>query len=412
MSELAVVLSVWTGAVGLVATWAALCTRNPVVRRRDSPAGPLPSTAPRRSDAGTPAPSVLLLRPCAGRERGLDLSLRSSQCADPGVRLRFLVAQAIDEAANVASVVSADLAELGRDVRVVITVASAPNMKAAQLARALEAEPERAEIVAVADSDVALTAEVLAELLDPLVAGEAEATWVPAVEGSHATLADRASASVLDASLHAFPLLAGLDARSMVGKVFAVRRDALDATGGFAGLVDCLGEDVELSRRLRHRGMRVRPCPAVATSLASGRSWTEVIQRYTRWVAVVRAQRVPLLASYPLLFAATPLVLAAGIAAMPSDMTGATRAIAFALAVRLGIAVLARRRSGHPARPTTALFDGLMADALLLAAFASALTRRYVVWRGVRLELVSQAGTVGARRLRRPVEPEAVAQGR
>ena len=260
-------------------------------------------------------------------------------------------------------------------------------MKAAQLARALELETGRTDDVVVADSDVALSSDVLSALLEPIASGRAHATWAPPVETRPSSPADCLSASLLDASLHSFPLLAGLDPRGMVGKLCAVRRDALDAVGGFEVLLEHLGEDVELSRRLRRHGMRVTSCAAVATSLASGRSWSDVVHRYARWVAVVRAQRTPLLATYPLLLAATPLIVVLGCAALPSEGAPAVLALALALAVRFGIAVLARRRAGVPVRPVRALFDGLGADLLLLAAFGLALVRRRIVWRGVHLEL-------------------------
>jgi ceramide glucosyltransferase len=399
MGALTLVVLAWSGSLGAVAAWAGLRTR------RSGTAGAEQARYRARS-----ASSILLLRPCAGTEPCLDEALRSSGCAPHRTRIRFLVACEADAATVWASLASGDLACAGHDVRVVITRAHAPNLKAAQLARALELEPERADVVVVADSDVALTAGVLSALLAPLEAGEAQASWVPTVETRPSTRADRASARVLDASLHSFPLLAGIDPGGMVGKVSAVRRDALDAVGGFAGLVEHLGEDVELSRRLRGCGLRVRACPAVAASLASGRSWAEVVDRYARWIAVVRAQRAPLLVSYPLLLAATPLILALGWVALAFEGERAAAAIAVALVVRSGIAALACRRAGRPVRPGAGLVDGLMADSLLLVAFACALARQRIVWRGVGLELAAR-GRLRRARGSRPADGTP-AQGR
>jgi ceramide glucosyltransferase len=362
----------WSASLAATATWAAIQTRR----------GRLSGAVVRAVASGQGR--VLLLRPCAGDERHLERALRSSRLLD-GCAIRFLVAGHADPVLPAIERVRAELVAQGRDAQVRVTGASAPNMKVAQLARALEGET--ADVIVIADSDVELSLDAVRALLAPLASGEAEAAWVPPVETAPSTMADRASASVLDASLHAFPLLAGIDRSGMVGKLFAVRRVALEAVGGFASLTDRLGEDVELARRLRARGLRVRACPAVAASLAAGRSWREVVRRYARWIAVVRAQRPSLLASYPLLFAATPSIVALALLATVREGAGGLVALAFALVARFAVAVLARLRAERPVQPARVVFDGLVADGVLLAAFATAMTTREVEWRGRRLAL-------------------------
>ncbi len=369
--------AIWSSALGAVATWGAL--------RRRGAESELPSDAP------MPA---LLLRPCAGDESGLAEALASSRVADASVRVAFLVAHAHDGAVPAAMHACASLSEVGRVGRIVVTDARGPNMKAAQLARALASEPVTpGQIVVVADSDVLLSVRAWRALLDAIRSGAADAAWVPAVETRVRSLADRASSAVLGASMHAFPLLSGLDAGGMVGKLFAVRRDALDATGGFGALTHHLGEDVELAHQLGRRGYRIRACRAVVASLASGRTWRQVLERYTRWIAVVRAQRPNLLPSYPLFLAATPLVLLLEATGGLIEGPGAVRAAIVTLAVRAWIGALARRCANLPLRLVALPTEGLMADVLLLLAFWKALVRRAVVWRGARL-VVSPQGTV------------------
>jgi hypothetical protein len=62
----------------------------------------------------------------------------------------------------------------------------------------------------------------------------------------------------------------------MVGKLFVIRRGALDDIGGFASLVDVLGEGRQIARRLAELGERVVVLPFVCASLASGRTLAEV----------------------------------------------------------------------------------------------------------------------------------------
>lgn len=317
-----------------------------------------------------------LLRPCAGEEPGLAAALASSSVAgELGARVRFLVASTDDPAWFTARRVAGELAKRGLDADVVVTAARGPNRKADQLACGLAAAP--AALVMVADSDVVLDRDVVVAL----AASDADASWAPPTEIAPRTNADRASACVLDGSLHAFGLLSALDPAGMVGKVFAVRRDALDAAGGFVALVDRLGEDMELARRLRADGRRVAVVGTAARSLASGRGWVSTVDRYARWITVIRAQRPALLVSYPLLFAAAPLQLALAAASSAPLAVGS-----IVVAARLLGAVFARMRSGR--RVDLGLFAfAFVADLVLLAAFVVGVSRRRFAWRGTTLSI-------------------------
>ena len=282
---------------------------------------------------------------------------------------------------------AARLRARGVDASVFVTNAVGPNHKADQLARAMALPRARArEIVVVADTDVELGHDAVLRLVGAL--GDAGAAWAPPVErGGTRTWGDHASQSGLDASLHSFPLLAGIDPRGLVGKLFAVRRSALQAIGGFEALTHHLGEDMELARRLRLAGHRIRVSPQLAIATAEGRSLRDVAARYTRWLLVVRAQRARLLFSYPLLLAASPIFAALlAIAIHRHDRPLATLAVA-GLTVRFGIACFARATAGLPIAPLYAALQSLAADALLLVALATACTSREVTWRGRRLTI-------------------------
>lgn len=190
-------------------------------------------------------------------------------------------------------------------------------------------------------------------------------------------------------------MLSALDGAGIVGKVVALRRASLDAVGGFSALEPYLGEDMELARRLRDAGLRVAVAPGVARSLVRGRSVGDVVARYARWITVIRAQRLALMASYPGLFFATPLVLASvGLsAAVEGWSPWLAGCCAVVLVARLLVALCARRASRTPV--SRALADVVLADALLAVAFARAALRRDVRWRGRTLAL-SADGTLRA----------------
>ncbi|MCA9656297.1 MAG: glycosyltransferase, partial [Myxococcales bacterium] len=298
---LAGLLWAWTAAV--VGTSGVAMLR--ALRRRARPhARPAPA----------PRPSVVVVRPCAGLEPHLGRTLRSTGSLryDGPLRVVLTTTAANDPAQPLLHRVAAELRHAGMDAQARVIPACGTNLKASQLSGVVDLGHD--EIAVVVDSDVDLHALDLEALIAPLCDrhDRVAAVWCAPVEREPAGAGDRLSSAVLGGSLHAFPLLGALDPGGLVGKTFAVRCDALRETGGFAGLVQHLGEDMELARRLAERGWTTHMSPRVVGSLASGRSVGSVLDRYVRWLMVIRAQRPALLLSYPLLLAATPgLVLAA-----------------------------------------------------------------------------------------------------
>ena len=315
---------------------------------------------PRRLSKARSTLDFQVLRPCAGADADLAANLVSCPAALVGVADRADPAHAIAERL------------LGRNV--IVTNAEGPNAKAGQLARL--ARDVTAPILVVADADVDLTDFDFPRLLGPLEAGF-DVAWTAPIEVAAETLGDRASAAILGGSLHSFALLAGLDGRCLVGKLFAIRRDALERIGGFDSLRSYIGEDMELARRLD----RVAFVPMHVVARRRGQSMESVLDRYTRWVAVIRTQRPHLLIAYPFFFAPiVPLVLS--IAALPRTVVPFV-ALAFA---RLGIGLIARLRTGSKVR----VVDFLLADFALFVAWMRAITTREIRWGGRTIALARQ----------------------
>lgn len=347
---------------------------------------------------------VVLVRPCAGDELHLKENLLSTGDAvgASDVEIVFAVGDVSDAARPVALEVAAALRARGLDARVVVTTNAGPNRKSAQLAfveRSLGARPFAFVVV---DSDVDLTGFDLAALVSPLERKRAAAaTWATPIEvlGRAPSLGDRVSQSILGASLHSFPLLASLDARMLVGKTFAIRANALTAIGGFGAFLDVLGEDVEIARRLRENGEAIEVISAPVRARVCGRSLGDVVERYTRWLLVMRAQRAPLLVSYPLLFAA-PLTIS--VAALASAAAWAATIVVLALLLRLIVGVAALRAASLPRGAfASALSLMLVGDAVLLVACARAVSSRQLSWRGRRLVIGHRGRLHDAARLRR-----------
>ncbi len=343
------------------------------------------SRAPVRTTDG-PEPSVLLVRPCTGDDATLEPALRSTAELRYGgpLQIRLCVESRDDPAWGPVCRAAQWLREQGQDAEAVIAATNAHNRKVGQLAEVTrDAEHD---VVVCVDADVDLSGFGLDALLAPLRSDAVAAVWAPPVEvGALQGVGDRASAAVLGASLHAFNLLGELDPGGLVGKTFAVRSDALREIGGFDGLTEHLGEDMELARRLRQRGWTTTMLRSSVRAIGSARSMADVLARYTRWLWVIRAQRPALLLSYPLLLAAAPILLVlltllATLAPLWSVSLGA-----IVLSTRIAVALAASAPRGR--RVAAATHEWLLADVVLLLAFARALGRPSVSWRDRTLRL-------------------------
>jgi len=349
-------------------------------------------------------PSIALLRPCEGAEQGLHENLASSLAAYGGARrVVLLVPSERDPSCAVARAVAA--AAPAGSIEVVVThAASRKNRKSAHLAVGLShvlappggqgAATAAPEVIVQADSDVRLDDEALPALVAALLErdGVAAAFAVP-IEPDGVTFADRCASALLSASQQDFLALRALSYLSggvvvLAGALAAHRTDELVATGGFASLEDLLGEDYEVSRRLRARGREVEVSARAALCAIEGRGFREIAVRTARWQMVARRQRGLLLfASYPFLLAATPLLLLASLGLLAFGQPLPLLVTSLAWAARAMLASVLRAAHGVPVSPWRAVTLVLAGELLMLASFPRALFGDEVVWRGRRLRI-------------------------
>jgi ceramide glucosyltransferase len=327
---------------------------------------------------------VHLIRPCAGDEPELERSLSGLPALEgASLTVSFCVASLDDAAVPAIESARRALGARGITTQLVQSRAIGPNRKVQQVLAALPRDAsafDDGRLVVVADSDVDLEGFPLVELIAPLLEDRrVGAVWAPPHEAGRAsTTGDRASSALLGASMHAFALLSELDPAGLVGKTFAARESTLVRTVRFAELDRYLGEDMELSRRLVDGGAEVRVTATGVRSLASGRSFSRMVERFARWLAVIKAQRPALLASYPLMFfplssiALVALVLATPLACI---------AVLVAFLGRLWTASVARRFSSGPAPLGALVRDVVLGEAVLVASFVRAVTTRRFAWR-------------------------------
>ncbi len=365
-------------ATALTACWAALYVG--AVGRAVHGAWRRPGAMP----AAASATKVTFLRPCAGDEPELARRLaRLPRLEQPGARTVFAIASEADAAFPAVEAARLALLATGHEAVTLITGAVGPNRKADQLERALgrmALSPD--ERLVFADSDVDLHDVDLPALLAPLGDSTVGASWAAPVEaGRRETAGDARSHAVLATTLHAFPLLGSLDPAGLVGKLFALRADVVPVAFAAPSLRRSIGEDHALGERLVRAGYRLVLTPVLARSQARGRTLETVRDRYRRWLLVVRAQRSPLLLSYPLLIAAGPAWLATELIALACGARGVAALAAVGLLSRLVVAFAARRFTGSDLGAGATLVSALRGDLLLLACAARALVRPTIRWR-------------------------------
>jgi hypothetical protein len=252
------------------------------------------------------------------------------------------------------------------------------NRKVGHLAYALAVLPRRDDTVVLAvDADVRVDGALVASLVDELRDGAALASAAPRPEVRE-TLAGRMVRGLLVQSHHNFEVLHVMSAgaRAVCGKAIAL---SPEAQAELVRLGDCIGEDLELSQVLHERGLEVRlaRAPAHVPQPRDARAG-EVLDRFTRWMQVLRAHRPALFPTVPLLFSPTPvLMVLASLAATPKS------AVSLSLLVALRIA-LANRLDGRAGLR----FEWLLSELMLFVAWLGSLLRgRIVTWRGRRYAL-------------------------
>ncbi|MBI3848782.1 MAG: bacteriohopanetetrol glucosamine biosynthesis glycosyltransferase HpnI [Verrucomicrobia bacterium] len=74
-----------------------------------------------------------------------------------------------------------------------------------------------------------------------------------------------------------------------LGAVMAMKREALQKTGGFAALADYLADDYQLGNKIVRAGWRIELCPVVVECWEAPRTWREVWRHQLRWARTIRA---------------------------------------------------------------------------------------------------------------------------
>jgi hypothetical protein len=265
-----------------------------------------------------------------------------------------------------------------------------PNRKVGHLLHALETPPGEGRVVLVVDADVEVTGALVEGLAAPVAAGAALSTAVPTPVGERQGV-ERAVAGLLRRTHHNFRALHVMSAgaKAVCGKALGLSARAVDE---LRTLTDYLGEDLELSKRLHARGLSVALCEVPALMPMAGGTWGESLARFTRWMQVLESHRPGLYPTVPLLFTPTwPLLVLSLVAGSKWLAAGVMGLLCIRTLLSWRLTVLSTplplgegRGEGVWSNTVShALWDWLLGEGLLLAAFMSSLVQPpRVTWRG------------------------------
>ena len=236
-------------------------------------------------------PPVSVLKPVCGSNPELYECLRSF-CEQDWPSYEILFGAHTDDDAAV-DVVRRLIAELpGRDLRLVVDgTLAGPNRKAANLANICRSA--RHDIIVISDSDVCVDRECIASLAAPFAEPSVGAVasiykgW--AVGGAPARFGALYINDWLVPSVVVDADLGGID--FVLGALSAVRRQALEAIGGFEHLAQCLAEDFSMGRLISRRGWGVVLSSYACDTVVAERSFADMFRHEARWQRSERACR-------------------------------------------------------------------------------------------------------------------------
>jgi ceramide glucosyltransferase len=244
-----------------------------------------------RESAHTFTPAVTLLKPLCGLEPGLLECLRSFCEQDyPDYQIVFGVRVANDPAVPVIERLRQEYPH--RDLALVVDGRlHGSNRKMSNLANMVGAA--RHDILVISDSDVRVARDYLRTVVAPF-----EDRKVGAVTCLYTGTPAGGLPSVLGAMfindwfLPAVLVSVALSKLNFCfGQTMAIRRDVLDALGGFRGLAPYLADDYMLGKLVSDRGFEVRLAEAGVENVFSDSSLVPILRRELRWSRTYRTLR-------------------------------------------------------------------------------------------------------------------------
>jgi ceramide glucosyltransferase len=348
-----------------------------------------------RGATASPQPRpVTVLKPLCGAEPGLDHSLRSfcEQEYAGGMQIVFGVQHPADPALTVLEGLKRDYPRLDLTV-VVDPTRHGTSAKVSNLINMMRAA--RHDWLVLADSDVRVPPGYLAAVAAPLADPTVGIVTCPYRGVPRPGLWSLLGALFInDWFIPSVRVAALFGSRAFAfGATIALRRDALDAIGGFRAIADQLADDYRLGELTRHRGQRTVLSDVVVETSVDERTSRHLVQHGLRWLRTIRVVRPGGYALSAVTFF-LPVAVLGCVLAGGTPVTLSLLAATVVLRVMLHLAARAPGPTGSaPARYWSQLWAIPLSDALGFALWCGAFVTREVQWRQGRYR-VARDGSV------------------
>jgi ceramide glucosyltransferase len=350
-----------------------------------------PPVAAAVRSTGRAEPPVTILKPLHGDETGLfeNLSSFCEQAYSGPVQMVFGVARPDDSAIATVERLRAAFPHKTLELVVDETVTGS-NPKVSNLIN-MSARIAH-DIVVIADSDIRVRPDYLSRVVGALDR-RGGAVTVPYYGIATGTVWSRLAALNIEGHFLAGLLVGsrfGLS-RPCLGSTIALRRESLQAIGGFESVADDLADDYEIGALLSARGEPVSLLPFAVGHVCDEKSFGELWRHELRWATTIRSIDPIGYFGWSVTHA-FPLAL---IAWMAGGGTVALCLAAGALACRSILIFAIERGYGLPPRPYWLI---PLRDLLSFAVFISGFAARGVSWRGHSYKLKSEGTLVPKKR--------------
>jgi ceramide glucosyltransferase len=324
---------------------------------------------------------VSVLKPLHGAEPGLYRNLRSFCLQDyPTFQLLFGVRDEADPALAVANRIRQEFPEL--DIAVVVDARlQGNNYKVSNLANLLR--QARHPWLVIADSDIGVGRDYLRCVCAPLAQPRVGVVTCLYRGRALGGLWSRMGTMFINewfAPAVRIAQLFGTHAFGF-GATLALRRETLDAIGGFESIVDELADDYRLAERVRALGLVTELSDYVVTTDVAEQSAPRLIARELRWMRTIRMLN-------PLGYAGMVVSFGLAVAAVGTVLAGAaTSAVMMLVITCIARSVLhfaaTQRTPRWRWRASCTLPLMALRDVLNLILWGVSFARRRVTWDGV-----------------------------
>jgi ceramide glucosyltransferase len=327
------------------------------------------------------APSVTILKPLYGDEPKLAENLATflQQYYPGAVQMVCGVGTADDPAVTIIDALNPP--RYGEDF--ILSIAARTHGSNGKISNLTNMQPHATnDLLVLSDSDIAVEPDYLARIATAIGRpGVGAVTCLYAGRGDAGLWSRIAAAGISYQFLPSvmIGLATGL-AKPCMGSTIALRRETLDAIGGFARFADILADDHAIGAAVRDLGLEIVVPPMIVTHGCTETRLMDITRHELRWNATVRALDhagfIGSIVTHPLALAILAFALGGG--------TMAVWLILMAVLARTALAIRIDRLARRRTMPLWLLpFRDIVSFMLYLATFFV----RSVDWRGAKLRM-------------------------